>query len=330
MKTDWKSALLAILFVSCSFFGGLSAGENKDGDLQYMKKIIKTDDEWKRHLTPEQFAITRQKGTEAPFCGLMHDSKKPGIYYCVCCALPLFTSKQKFTSGTGWPSFFAPYNEKHISTRIDTSHGMTRTEVLCARCDAHLGHVFSDGPKPSGLRYCINSDALSFMQDSSLSDKDAGIRKATFGAGCFWHVEAEFAKVKGVLEVSSGFMGGKTPFPAYEEVCTGLTGHAEVVHLEYDPAQVSYDQLLDVFWKIHDPTTPNRQGPDRGTQYRSVIFFHDKEQEKAATGSKEKMDKSGVFKDRIVTEIHSAGEFYRAEDYHQKYYQKHEGLKCGF
>ncbi|OGV42948.1 MAG: hypothetical protein A2X48_10690 [Lentisphaerae bacterium GWF2_49_21] len=293
-----------------------------------MKKIIKTDEEWKRHLTPEQFAITRQKGTEAAFCGMMHDSKKPGIYYCVCCALPLFTSKQKFTSGTGWPSFFSPYNEKHINTRIDTGHGMTRTEVLCARCDAHLGHVFSDGPKPTGLRYCINSDALSFMQDSSLAEKDTGIKRATFGAGCFWHVEADFAKIKGVLSVSSGFMGGKVQFPSYEEVCTGKTGHAEVVHLEFDPKQVTYEQLLDAFWKLHDPTTLNKQGADVGSQYRSVIFFHDKDQEKSANESKEKMDKSGTFKSKIVTEVHSATEFYRAEDYHQRYAEKHPGV-CG-
>lgn len=318
---------LTLLFVF--FFNGKTAEEKYAGGYSYMKKIVKSDDEWKRYLTPEQFKIARGKGTEAPFCGLLNDNKKPGIYYCVCCALPLFTSKQKFVSGTGWPSFFEPFDTKHIAEKTDNSFGMRRTEILCARCDAHLGHVFPDGPKPTGLRYCVNSDSLSFMQDSSLSEQKTDIQKATFGAGCFWHVEEEFAKVKGVVSTSVGFMGGNTQYPTYKDVCTGNTGHAEVVHLEYDPKEVSYQKLLEIFWKIHDPTTLNRQGPDFGSQYRSAIFFHSKEQEKAAMESREKLGKSGTYNAKIVTEITPAGEFYRAEDYHQRYAQKHSGAACG-
>jgi peptide-methionine (S)-S-oxide reductase len=167
------------------------------------------------------------------------------------------------------------------------------------------------------------------MQDSALSEQKTDIQKATFGAGCFWHVEDVFSKVKGVVSTSVGFMGGTTKYPTYREVCAENTGHAEVVHLEFDPKIVSYGKLLEIFWKIHDPTTRNRQGPDVGSQYRSVIFFHDKEQEQTALESKGKLEKSGTHKGKIVTEIKPAGEFYRAEDYHQRYAKKH-GATCSF
>jgi peptide-methionine (S)-S-oxide reductase len=154
------------------------------------------------------------------------------------------------------------------------------------------------------------------------------VEKATFGAGCFWGVEATFRRVEGVLETAVGFMGGTVENPTYHRVCTGKTGHAEVVHLTYDPSKVSYEQLLDVFWRCHDPTTLNRQGPDIGTQYRSVIFAHTDAQLAAATASKAALDKSGRFKRPIVTEIRPAGQFYRAEEYHQQYNEKHGFAAC--
>jgi peptide-methionine (S)-S-oxide reductase len=147
--------------------------------------------------------------------------------------------------------------------------------------------------------------------------------KATFGAGCFWHVEDLFRKTKGVTSTKAGYTGGNLTNPTYEEVCTDKTGHAEAVEVEYDPNEISYDELLEIFWNNHDPTSLNRQGPDVGIQYRSSIFFHDESQKQTAQKSKEKLDSSGKFSKSIVTEIVSSPEFYKAEDYHQKYFQKH-------
>jgi peptide-methionine (S)-S-oxide reductase len=156
------------------------------------------------------------------------------------------------------------------------------------------------------------------------------VQKATFGAGCFWGVEAAFRQLKGVVSTSVGYMGGTLDNPTYEDVCTDRTGHAEVVEVTYDPSQVSYDDLLGVFWRMHDPTTLNRQGPDRGTQYRSVIFYHSPEQESAAKASKERLRQSGRFKRDIVTQIEPAREFWKAEEYHQQYYEKTGRRSCKF
>ena len=152
--------------------------------------------------------------------------------------------------------------------------------------------------------------------------------KATFGAGCFWGVEEAFRNVKGVLSTSVGYAGGTRENPTYPDVCTDKTGHAEVVQVEFDPSQVSYDQLLDVFWSNHNPTTLNRQGPDVGTQYRSVIFYHSPEQQAAANASKEKLEKSGRFNRAIVTQIEPAPTFWRGEEYHQHYLQKRGQSHC--
>ena len=153
--------------------------------------------------------------------------------------------------------------------------------------------------------------------------------KATFAAGCFWGVESNFRRLPGVISATSGYIGGHTPEPTYQDVCTDRTGHAEAVEVEFDPAKISYDQLLDAFWSLHDPTTPNRQGPDVGSQYRSAIFYHDAEQEKAAIASRERAQKSGRFRRPIVTEIVAAPQFYPAEEYHQRYYEKHNLRGCG-
>lgn len=138
-------------------------------------RVTKTDAEWQRQLTPQQFAIARGKGTERPHCGTLLDNKREGVYTCICCGLPLFTSDSKFNSGTGWPSFFQPVAPENVKNEADSAYGMVRTEVLCARCDAHLGHVFDDGPRPTGLRFCVNSESLAFTDQADLSKlADAG------------------------------------------------------------------------------------------------------------------------------------------------------------
>jgi methionine-R-sulfoxide reductase len=151
----------------------LLGDDGKPGPLTTTARVVKTDAEWRKQLTAEQYEVARAKGTERAFCGAFFDNKKPGVYYCVCCGLPLFTSATKFESGTGWPSFFAPVAPENIVSHTDRSFGMERTEILCARCDCHLGHVFDDGPQPSGLRYCMNSASLVFKEDSHFKDGTA-------------------------------------------------------------------------------------------------------------------------------------------------------------
>ena len=156
------------------------------------------------------------------------------------------------------------------------------------------------------------------------------MQKATFAAGCFWGVEAAFRQLKGVTSTSVGYTGGHLKGPTYRAVCTGDTGHAEAVEIEYDPSRITYDELLQAFWETHDPTTLNRQGPDFGTQYRSAIFFHTPEQESAARASKQKLEAAGRYRNPVVTEIVPASAYYRAEEYHQQYFEKQGISHCRF
>jgi peptide methionine sulfoxide reductase msrA/msrB len=282
----------------------------RDGSPVPSNKVVKSEEEWKAQLTEQQYYVTRKKGTERPFSSEMCSLFEPGIYACVCCGTKLFDSFEKFESGTGWPSFTQPLEENAIAYIKDSSFGMTRVETLCNVCDAHLGHVFQDGPPPSGLRYCINAEALTKVKATE--------EKIVLGGGCFWCTEALFQDIKGVKSVTSGYSGGHIVNPTYKEVCSELTGHAEVIEITYDPTIISIRDLIYLHLITHDPTTLNRQGADKGTQYRSVIFYKtDAEKEIAESVIVEAQE---LYPEKIVTEVVPFSVYYKAEAYHQNYF----------
>ncbi|HEY5962128.1 MAG TPA: bifunctional methionine sulfoxide reductase B/A protein [Polyangiaceae bacterium] len=330
-----------------------------------------TDEELRRRLEPLAYEVTQRDATEPPFRNQFWDNHEAGLYVDVVSGEPLFTSNDKFDSGTGWPSFSAPIATGAVANHTDVSLGMARTEVRSSVANSHLGHVFPDGPGPKGLRYCINSAALRFVPVKRLQaegygeyvplfagnesahntvptapeknsctidpkSKSAGcqatVEEAYLAGGCFWGMQDILRKIPGVIQTEVGYMGGNTQNPTYETVHHGDTGHAESVRITFDPSRLAYADLLEKwFFRMHDPTTPNRQGNDVGTQYRSAIFVTSDEQRQVANTVKIRVDQSGLWKRPIVTEIVSAGTFTRAEDYHQDYLVQHpNGYTCHY
>lgn len=320
--------LFASLVLMISACGQTNKAESKMENKKENNTIQKSDAEWKKQLSDEQYYVLRQKGTEAAFTGKLLLNKEKGIYKCAACGNELFTDEMKFDSHCGWPSFDKEIAGGKITTVEDNSHGMQRTEINCGKCGGHLGHLFNDGPTETGMRYCVNSLSLEFVneKDASVNSKKANstIDTITIGGGCYWCVEAVYKLLDGVINVESGFSGGHVKNPAYKEVCNGTTGHAEVVQITFDNTITSLDEILKIFFTVHDPTTLNRQGADVGTQYRSVIFYRNEMQKEVAKSIIDGLNKATVYPNPVVTQIDAFKVFYKAEDYHQDYYNQNK------
>lgn len=323
---------IGVLFSFLILLFSLDACAQKQNSGKQMAKkaegaVQKSDEEWKKELTEEQYYVLRQKGTEAPFTGKLLMNKEKGVYKCAACGNELFTDDMKFDSHCGWPSFDKEIKGGKIKTVTDNSHGMQRTEIMCAKCGGHLGHLFDDGPTGTGQRYCVNSVSLDFVSEKELAIEKKNTPKLdtlVLGGGCFWCVEAVYEMLEGVKSVESGYSGGSDKNSTYEDVSSGASGHAEVAQIVFDPSVTSLEEVLEVFFTVHDPTTLNRQGNDIGTQYRSVIFYKDLNQKQIAAKIINDLNKENAYPSKIVTAVEPFNFFVRAEEYHQDYYAQNK------
>ena len=311
-------------------------------------------DDLRERLTDLQYQVTQQCGTEPPFRNEYWDHHEEGLYVDIVSGAPLFSSHDKFDSGSGWPSFTRPIDVEAVVENADRSLGVLRTEVRSSASDSHLGHVFRDGPAPTGLRWCINSAALRFvpvenLEREGLGDylalfpdarrdaagakeaatgparEDRALEEAILAGGCFWGMEDILRQLPGVQTTEVGYTGGHLDDPRYEDTHDSASGHAEAIRIRFDPEVLGYGALLDTFFRMHDPTTLNRQGNDRGSQYRSAIFYTSPAQKKGAEEARDRAQASGRWSRPIVTEITAATTFWPAEEHHQDYLEKHPG-----
>ncbi len=270
-----------------------------------------------KELTPFEKSVIRDKGTELPFSGKYLYNKAQGRYLCRQCGAPLYRSEDKFPSSCGWPSF-----DDEIPSAVKRSLDAdgVRTEITCATCGGHLGHVFEgEGHTDKNVRHCVNSVSMVFVPAEGETANQADHETAIFAGGCFWGVEYLMQRQPGVISVQSGYMGGHIRQPRYEQVKSGDTGHAEVVKVDFDPSVVSYETLARLFFEIHDPTQTDGQGPDIGHQYRSAIFYTSEQQRDTAKKLVGELRMKGY---EVVTSIERARTFWPAEDYHQNYYAR--------